>query len=796
MTSSLVPTTVNNLDNDGTCGSSFRQSDTILLGSPMSYSFDVNRLSIEANTSILTPTLLVLPLLPGSAAIDSGATSMVATPASEPGDCPEADQRGVMRPVGGACDIGAFESQGFTLTKSGGDNQSTVWGTAFAQPLAISVSSSYSEPVDGGIVTFAGPVSGASTAPVTQTVTIAGGAASVNVSANDAGGAYSVTVSAAGAQSVAFSLTNAKYATTTSVQSSRNPSPYSVPVTLTATVAVSGVQALGDIGMPTGEVRFSDETGVLATVTLDNGTAYLVKNDWTTGVHTVTVEYLGDVNYAGSTAQPFTQVIAPPMTARNDAAGTLQGDAIVINPLANDIDPAGGGLIVASVEKPAHGAVVVDAGAKTVTYTPDPAFTGVDTFTYVARDVNGTTDDALVAVVVTALDETGNAPQISVVDNGTGSTATFDSGPFQVEVQVPAGIYTGTLGDKDVFYLAYTKVVTPTGDVTQPPGDFSFADMVFDLSAYVNGIELGSYDFPSPLAIVVNYDPALLGNLSPYLLTPFYWNGAAWVHDGMSITYIDPANHEISILVWHLTEFGLFAKPPLNTPNYIYLPTVARDSDLQSAAMPAPAAGPTIQEPAAVDEIPLPTPEPAPVEETPTQQPPATEAVPPAEEPAGEPVESTTEALPTEQAPVEEGAPPAEEPAGEPVESTPEALPTEQPQTTEGAPPAEEPAGEPVEGTPEALPTEQAPVDEGAPPSEEPAGEPVESTPEALPTEQTPVEQTPVEAPATSTPTPEAEQPVQSDAAPAGGSTETAEPAPDESSVELPLQLHLPLIAR
>ena len=54
-----------------------------------------------------------LPLLPGSPAIDGTNSS-----------CPAADQRGI--PRGGTCDLGAFESRGFTLTKTGGDNQSTA----------------------------------------------------------------------------------------------------------------------------------------------------------------------------------------------------------------------------------------------------------------------------------------------------------------------------------------------------------------------------------------------------------------------------------------------------------------------------------------------------------------------------------------------------------------------------------------------------------------------------------------------------------------------------------------------
>ena len=93
------------------------------------------------------PTM-TFALLPGSQAIDAG----------HPSFCATADQRGVTRPQGSDCDLGAFESQGFTLAPTGGDNQSTLVNTAFADPLAVSVTANDPvEPVDGGQITFTPP---------------------------------------------------------------------------------------------------------------------------------------------------------------------------------------------------------------------------------------------------------------------------------------------------------------------------------------------------------------------------------------------------------------------------------------------------------------------------------------------------------------------------------------------------------------------------------------------------------------------------------------------------------------
>ena len=135
-------------------------------------------------------------LLPGSPAIGTAAASAVAT-----------DQRGLPRV--GAPDLGAFESQGFVLSKTGGDNQSTLLGTAFPSPLSVTVTAANPlEPVDGGSVAFSTPATGASATLPSATVTIASGAASVTATANATLGSYTVVVGTAGAPEIGFNLTN------------------------------------------------------------------------------------------------------------------------------------------------------------------------------------------------------------------------------------------------------------------------------------------------------------------------------------------------------------------------------------------------------------------------------------------------------------------------------------------------------------------------------------------------------------------------------------------------------------
>ena len=139
-------------------------------------------------------------LLPGSPAIGAGASGA---------GIPTTDQRG--QPRTGHVDIGAFQSQGFTLNPvTGSTPQSARFGTAFAHPLAVAVTAVNSvEPVDGGIISFAAPAAGGSAVLSAATAVIASGQASVTATANTSAGAYTVTTAAAGVSTAAsFALTN------------------------------------------------------------------------------------------------------------------------------------------------------------------------------------------------------------------------------------------------------------------------------------------------------------------------------------------------------------------------------------------------------------------------------------------------------------------------------------------------------------------------------------------------------------------------------------------------------------
>lgn len=109
-----------------------------------------------------------------------------------------------------------------------------------------------------------------------------------------------------GSTSPSYPLVVNKNTTTTSVTSSANPSNPGATVTFTATVSA----AVSSFGVPTGSVSFFDGAVLLATVGLDaTGKATFDATSLTIGSHAITVQYLGDDDFATSTSAVLNQVV-------------------------------------------------------------------------------------------------------------------------------------------------------------------------------------------------------------------------------------------------------------------------------------------------------------------------------------------------------------------------------------------------------------------------------------------------------------------------------------------------------
>ncbi|RPI27619.1 MAG: hypothetical protein EHM61_07835, partial [Acidobacteria bacterium] len=235
-----------------------------------------------------------IPLLPGSSAINLGNAAYCTL---------GHDQRGLSQV--GPCDLGAFESQGFTLGSLTGNSQQTDINTAFAQPLGLTVTANNaSEPVIGGKVTFTPPGSGPSAAITGSPATIgAGGGASVTATANGIASWYVVTASASGASDAQYHLMNL-WDLNVALTSSPNPSGQGQPVTFAATVT----SASGPT--PTGTVQFhADGTPLGPEVTLSSGQASVNTSALALGTHQITAAYSGDTSFRSGTSAPYTQTV-------------------------------------------------------------------------------------------------------------------------------------------------------------------------------------------------------------------------------------------------------------------------------------------------------------------------------------------------------------------------------------------------------------------------------------------------------------------------------------------------------
>jgi hypothetical protein len=108
--------------------------------------------------------------------------------------------------------------------------------------------------------------------------------------------------------------------TTTTVSSSENPSNWGDAVTFAATVGSSA-------GFPSGSVTFFDSSTPLGTGTLNgNGIAMFTTSTLSIGNHTITAQYAGNTNFAGSTGPLNTN----PQTVNKAVSAT--GVATSLNP--------------------------------------------------------------------------------------------------------------------------------------------------------------------------------------------------------------------------------------------------------------------------------------------------------------------------------------------------------------------------------------------------------------------------------------------------------------------------------
>lgn len=128
----------------------------------------------------------------------------------------------------------------------------------------------------------------------------------------------------------------------------------------------------------------------------------------------------GAASDTGNVTIQITSINEPPV-AGDDFVATDPGVLLVVSVLANDADPDGDPLELASVDEPAHGTIAIAGGA--LVYTPDAGFTGVEVLPYAVVDAFGVAATGQVHIGVGTFPPGAPFERIAAIDASVSLTA-------------------------------------------------------------------------------------------------------------------------------------------------------------------------------------------------------------------------------------------------------------------------------------------------------------------------------------------------------------------------------------
>jgi hypothetical protein len=258
---------------------------------------------------LLTPGVIenfgYYALIANSPAIDAGSS-----------DCLGSDQRGILRPQGDACDIGAYElpsvisSDDASLMILGGNDQRTFPGDSFPLPIYIGLINPNGDLVaqSGLEITLSAPESGPSltfndTGNISSLITTNqyGIATSSSITSNNQAGEYTVSASADGYSPATVKLLNALWFVSTTGNDSNSCNSPSLPCATIAGVFAKKNLIAGDmIKVSTGIYSLTKELKVPRDVILSGGWTmdFLSQSGFSTldGNHQVQTLHIGNSN--------------------------------------------------------------------------------------------------------------------------------------------------------------------------------------------------------------------------------------------------------------------------------------------------------------------------------------------------------------------------------------------------------------------------------------------------------------------------------------------------------------------
>jgi len=153
------------------------------------------------------------------------------------------------------------------------------------------------------------------------------------------------------------------------------------------------------------------------------------------------------------------------------------------------------------------------------------------------------------------------AVQTETITQTGGAVASPDG---DISVEFPDGAVSDTAA------VTYTSFYVPPHP---PTSTFAFAGNAFtlDVTDIASGRAITSFT-EHPLTFTIDYTDGDLNGVDENTLDLRYWDGSAWVTDGITIVEHDKVNNRLVIRVEHLTEFALLGK------YHLYLPLVMRNT--------------------------------------------------------------------------------------------------------------------------------------------------------------------------------------------------------------------------
>lgn len=122
---------------------------------------------------------------------------------------------------------------------------------------------------------------------------------------------------------------------------------------------------------------------------------------------------------------------APIMTG--DSSNTQFDTAVTMNVISNDVDPEGDALTITALTNPTNGTANITGN--NVTYTPNPGYVGMDSYTYTVSDGNGNMASAIATISIAeatlglnAVDDTATTPYQTPVTINVSSNDTDPDG--------------------------------------------------------------------------------------------------------------------------------------------------------------------------------------------------------------------------------------------------------------------------------------------------------------------------------------------------------------------------------